>query len=164
LQSFRISPLTWRKALPPVISHKTMLQFSSKRSPVMHTLTIFLAKLIGLYCVVMAGGMIINGKSALAAIDGMIRSPQLLLMSGIMALPAGLALVIGHNVWSAGPLALVVTLIGWLVLVKAIALIAVPQQRMLQLYRAMHYDRWFTIYMVATMLLGLILTLAAFAA
>jgi hypothetical protein len=130
----------------------------------MHTLTIFLAKLIGLYCVLMAGGMIINARSTLAAIEGMIRSPQMLLFSGIISLPAGLALVIGHNVWSGGVLAVVVTLIGWMALIKAVALIAVPQDRMLQLYRSMHYDRWFTIYMAATLLLGLVLTLAAFAA
>ncbi|MGO9358623.1 MAG: hypothetical protein ACLP1D_13265 [Xanthobacteraceae bacterium] len=130
----------------------------------MHTLTIFLAKLIGLYVVLMAGGMLINRTSALAAIDGMIRSPQLLLFAGIVWLPAGLALVIGHNVWSGGALAVVVTLIGWVALVKAVALIAVPQDRMLQLYRSMHYDRWFSIYMAVILLLGLVLTLAAFAA
>jgi len=130
----------------------------------MHALTIFLAKLIGLYVVLMAGGMLINGKSTLAAIDGMIRSPHMLLIAGIVALPAGLALVIGHNVWSGGALTIAVTLTGWAVLVKAVSLIAVPQERMLTLYRAMHYDRWFTLYMAAVMVLGLALTLAAFSA
>src|SRR5690348_14216277 len=39
---------------------------------------------------------------------------------------AGTALVIGHNVWSGGVLPVVVTLLGWLTLIKGIALMAMP--------------------------------------
>jgi hypothetical protein len=130
----------------------------------MHALTIFLAKLIGLYCVLLAGGMLINRRDSLAAIEAMIRSPQMLLMSGVVALPAGLALVLGHNAWSGGPLAIVVTIFGWAVLIKAVALLAAPHDRMTRLYRAMHYDRWFTPYMVVVAALGLALAVAGFAA
>ena len=130
----------------------------------MHGLTVFLAKLIGLYCVLMAGGMLANRKDSLAAVEAMIESPELLLIAGVVALPAGLALVVGHNVWSGGVLPVAVTIIGWVVLIKAVALIAVPQQRMIFLYRSLHYERWFAAYMLATVTLGLALAGAGFAA
>jgi len=130
----------------------------------MHALTVFLARLIGLYCALMGAGMLINRRDALAAIEAMMNSPQILLMSGIIALPAGLALVIGHNVWSGGALPVVVSLVGWVVLVKAVALIALPHARMISLYRAARYDRWFAPYMLAVVALGLALAVAGFRA
>lgn len=129
----------------------------------MHASTIFLAKLLGLYCLLMAGGMLLNRRDSLAAIEAMIRSPQMLLMSGVVALPAGLALVLLHTVWSGGVLAVVVTVFGWAVLIKAVSLIALPQDTMLGFYRTLHYDRWFVPWMAAVAVIGLVLALAGFA-
>ena len=130
----------------------------------MHALTPFLAKLIGLYCALLGAGMLVNRKDSLAAIEAMMKSPQMLLISGVIALPAGLALVVGHNVWSGGVLPFVVTLVGWAVLIKAVVLIAVPQERLVRSYASLRYDRWFTPYMVAVTALGLILAIAGFTA
>lgn len=130
----------------------------------MHDLTIFLAKLIGFYCALLSAGMLINRKDSLAAIEAMVKSPQMLLISGVIALPAGLALVIGHNVWSGGVLPVVVTLTGWAVLIKATVLIAMPRERLARYYGSLHYDRWFTPYMLAVAALGVILAIAGFKA
>jgi hypothetical protein len=49
---------------------------------------------------------------ASADLDGALPKPPLVFVVEIFGLTGGLAMVLGHNVWSAG-LAFVVTLIGW---------------------------------------------------
>lgn len=129
----------------------------------MHTTTVFLARLIGLYCALLGAGMLVNRRASLAAIETTVRSPPWLLMSGIVALPVGLALVLVHSRWSDGALAFVVSLFGWAVLVKAVSLIALPQESMLRFYRTLNYDRWFVPWMAAVAAVGLVLALAGFA-
>jgi hypothetical protein len=41
----------------------------------------------------------------------------------IISLVVGVAMIVGHNVWSGGVLAVVVTLVGWLILLKGVALL-----------------------------------------
>jgi hypothetical protein len=48
----------------------------------------------------------------------------------IVTVAIGLALVLGHNVWSGGPLAIAVTLMGWATLVKGLALLCQRNERM----------------------------------
>ena len=48
----------------------------------------------------------------------MARSGPWMLFSGMVATAAGLAIVLGHNVWSGGALAIAVTLFGWAALLK----------------------------------------------
>ena len=49
-------------------------------------------------------------------------APELFLC-GVIATVAGLAIVLGHNVWSGGALPVVVTLSGWLALLKGVSLL-----------------------------------------
>ncbi len=124
--------------------------------------TLFLGKLIGLYLVIVALAMMARRKATIDALDGMMRNPSLLLFIDIVALAAGLALVIGHHVWSGGALPVIVTIVGWVVLLKALALLFVPQDQMIRLYEALNYKKYFFAYMSATLVLGLYLTIAAF--
>jgi hypothetical protein len=57
---------------------------------------------------------VVDGEEQGAAIDELVRSRGLMLIAGSFNLAAGLAIVLGHNVWSGGALTVVVTLIGWL--------------------------------------------------
>jgi hypothetical protein len=54
---------------------------------------------------------------------------------------AGVAAVIGHNVWSGGALPIVVTVIAWVTLLKGLALIAAPPGAMMAAYRVLHYPQ-----------------------
>jgi hypothetical protein len=40
-----------------------------------------------------------------------------------IAVTAGLAIVIGHNVWSGGALLVIVTLLGWIILIRGVVLL-----------------------------------------
>jgi hypothetical protein len=64
--------------------------------------TVFLSRLIGLYSVLASVSMFAHKQAMLAAVNALIESPPAVLILGVFTLAAGLALVLGHNVWSAG--------------------------------------------------------------
>jgi hypothetical protein len=127
-------------------------------------LTIFLGKFIGLYCIVVALAMMAHKQSAVAAINALIRNPPLLLLVEVLGLAIGLAMVIGHNIWSGGALPVVITLVGWLAAIRGAVLLALPQDRVLKFFAALRYDERFYVYMGGTLVLGLFLAFAGFTA
>ena len=95
----------------------------------MSPLTIYLAKLLGLYCVIVALAMSANKQQALETVNEWVRSPPLMMLTSAITLALGLALVVGHNVWSGGALPITVTVVGWLTLIKGLAILAVHLRR-----------------------------------
>ena len=130
----------------------------------MPPLTIFLAKLLGLYCIIVALAMMTRKQSAIATVNALIRNPPLLLLAEVLGLAAGLALVLGHNIWSGGALPIAVTLLGWVMAIRGAALLALPSDATMRLFNALRYEDRFYFYMGATLLLGLYLTIAGFRA
>src|SRR6516164_4027079 len=130
----------------------------------MSPLTIFLAKLLGLYCIIAALAMITRKQSAVATVRGLIASPPLLLLVEVIGLAGGLAVILGHNIWSGGALPVVVTLIGWLMAIRGAGLLALPPNTTMKLFEGLRYEQFFYFYMGATLLLGLYLTYAGFSA
>ena len=130
----------------------------------MTPLTVFLAKLLGLYCIVLTLAMITRKQSAIATIKALIASPPLLLFVEVIGLAGGLAMVIGHNIWSGGVLPVVITLLGWLMTIRGAALLALSPAATMKVFEALHYERMFYLYMGVTLLLGLYLTIAAYSA
>jgi len=130
----------------------------------MSALTVFLGKLIGVYCLIVALTMIANRRTTVDAVNDLITDPPLVLLSGVIAVAVGLGVVIGHNIWSGGALPVVVTLVGWASLIKGIALMALPQGQMAKLYKVLRYERFYLAYVGVTLALGLYLTIAAFSA
>ena len=68
----------------------------------MPPLTLFLAKLLGLYCVIVALAMMTRRQSAVATVRALIASPPLLLLVEVIGLAGGFAMILGHNIWSGG--------------------------------------------------------------
>lgn len=130
----------------------------------MFPLTIFLGKLLGLYCIILALAMMARKQSAVAAMNALIRNPPLLLYVEVIGLAAGLAMVIGHNIWSGGALPVVVTLVGWMMAIRGAVLLALPQDAVIKLFEVLRYEALFYVYMGATLLVGLYLTFAGFSA
>ena len=130
----------------------------------MSALTIFLGKLLGVYCLIVALTMMANRQTMVDAVHTLIRNPPLVLLSGVIAVGVGLGVVIGHNIWSGGALPIIVTIVGWVSLIKGVVLLALPAGQMAKLYKAMRYERFYLAYMGVTLALGLYLTIAAFSA
>ena len=68
--------------------------------------------------------MIAHKQSTVATIKALIRNPPLLLFAEVLGLAAGLAMVLGHNIWSGGALPVVITLLGWLIAIRGAVLLA----------------------------------------
>jgi hypothetical protein len=127
-------------------------------------LTVFLGKLIGLYCIIAALVLMAHKQRTVETVRALIRNPPLLLIVEVIALIAGLAMVLGHNIWSGGALPVIVTLIGWVVTIRGAALLALSQDTKLRIFEALRYEERFYIFMAVTLVLGIYLTVASFSA
>jgi hypothetical protein len=127
----------------------------------MSTLTVFLAKLLGLYLVALGSAMAANRTAMIATVNEIVRTPALLMLCAIIALSVGLALVVGHNVWTGGALPVAVTLIGWASLLKGLIFLYLPHRLSLSYYAALQYEKFFYVYASATLLLGILLFFGA---
>jgi hypothetical protein len=82
-------------------------------------LSIFLAKVLGLYLVILGLWLFIRCRSAETEIQGMMASPGAMTMGGILGLIFGLLIVVSHNVWHLD-WTVIITIIGYLALTKAL--------------------------------------------
>jgi len=86
----------------------------------MSSRTIFLSRLIGLYCLLLVPVEVIHRQATLDSVAGIIHNPSLMLVLGVFTLAIGLAMILAHNLWSGGALPVVVTIVGWLALIKGL--------------------------------------------
>jgi hypothetical protein len=124
--------------------------------------TKYLARLIGLFCIVAGLAMIGRRQEMVAAVDVLTHTPTLLLLVGLIALGVGLAMVLAHNVWSGGLLPVVVTLIGWLILLRGLVLLFLPAAMVATLFEALHFARLLYLYASIALVLGIYLAMAGF--
>jgi hypothetical protein len=129
----------------------------------MSTRTVFLSRLIGLYCIIASLSMIIRGRATVLIVEELVRNAPLLFVVGTMTLAAGLAMVLSHNVWSGGALPIVVTVAGWASLIKGVLLLFLsPQEAPAFFLGELHYGQLFYLYAAISLILGAYLTFAGF--
>lgn len=124
--------------------------------------TIFLSKLIGLFCVAFSLSMIAHRQTAVALITALVQDPPLVLLMGMIGLAAGLAIVFGHNIWSGGALTVVVTVVGWVILIRGLLLLLLPPATFVKLFASFHFDQFFLVYLAIPLALGVYLTWGGF--
>ena len=123
--------------------------------------TVFLAQLFGLYCIIIAATMLPQPEAFVTIVHAFVADAPLVLIAGVFTLFGGLALVLLHNCWSGGALPVIITLIGWLTLVKAVVLLALPSAKLVELYGGVSPTH-ILISGSLTLLLGIYLTVAGF--
>jgi hypothetical protein len=125
--------------------------------------TTFLSRLIGLYCIVVSLSMFTNKQATVETVTALINNRPLLYVVGVMAVAAGLAMVLSHNVWSGGALPVIVTLIGWATLIKgALFLFLSPEAEARVFLAGLHYEAYFYLYAAISLLLGIYLAYGGF--
>jgi hypothetical protein len=127
----------------------------------MSRLTVYLARLIGLFTVLIIADLMLHGS---AVVDSAVADQPLMFTYAIISLGLGLAMVLGHNVWSGGALPVVVTLVGWLILAKGLLLLFMAPEALSGMYARMQYAEHIYLYLAPSLLIGLYLTWAGFAA
>ncbi len=125
----------------------------------MSRLTVFLARFIGLFTVLLAIAVLVRGS---ATVEAAVADGPVMLTYAIISLAVGLAMILGHNVWSGGALPVVVTMVGWLILAKGIMLLFVTPEALTQIFGRMQYDEHFYLYLTPALVIGLYLTWAGF--
>jgi hypothetical protein len=88
--------------------------------------SIFLARLLGPLLLLVGAGIVLNPKSFRTIAGEVVRSVTLVYLFGFMDLAAGLAIILTHNVWLASWRVLI-TLIGWLLLIRGAVRIVAPE-------------------------------------
>lgn len=122
--------------------------------------TRFLSRLLGLYFLLFALSMVVQHRAPVDMVTVLMHDRLLIYVIGIILVFAGLAMVLGHNVWSGGVLPVVVTVVGWLALGKGLFfLFAPPDAAFFALFR---YDELFFAYLAYVTAFGAYLTYAGF--
>ena len=88
--------------------------------------SIFLAKLIGPLALALGLGVLFNRAAVRGVLDEFIRNPAIMFLAGVTTLPAGLAVVLTHNVWVAD-WPVIVTIVGWLTMFSGAMRIVAPE-------------------------------------
>jgi len=127
----------------------------------MSRLTVFLARLIGPFFVLLVVALLVRGS---ATVETAVADGPVMLVYAIISLAMGLAMILGHNVWSGGALPVVVTLVGWLILAKGLLLLFVTPEALNQVFDHMQYGEHYYLYLTPSLLVGLYLTWAGFIA
>lgn len=128
----------------------------------MRSSTIFLSRLIGLFTLILSLSMVAQRQLITETMSTMIYDRPLLLVLGMIALAAGLSIVLTHNIWTAGALPLVVTLIGWVILIRGIILLLMPSEALASLFAMFHFEDFFYLYAAISFALGFYLTYMGF--
>ncbi len=92
----------------------------------MSSRTIYLSRLIGLYCILVVPSLAMHKQATVDSAAALFHNSSMMLVLGIITVAAGLAMILAHNLWSGGALAVVVTLVGWLTLIKGMLFLLLP--------------------------------------
>ena len=129
----------------------------------MSSRTIFLSRLIGLYCIVIALSMMTRRQATVETVTVLLQNSSMMLIVGIITLAAGLAVVLAHNIWSGGALVVVVTLVGWMTLIKSLLFLFLPLGMEAGFFLGqLHYQQLFYLYGSFSLVLGVYLTYSGF--
>jgi hypothetical protein len=130
---------------------------------IMPSRTISLSRLIGLYCIFIALSMMTRRQATVEAVTALLQNPSMMFIVGVITLAAGLAMVLAHNIWSGGALVVVVTLVGWITVIKSLFFLFLPPEMEAGFFLGqLHYGQLFYMYTAISLVLGVYLTYGGF--
>ena len=130
----------------------------------MSSRTIFLARLIGLFAILLSLSELVHKQPMVETANALVRDRPLVFLLSMIGLLAGLAVVLAHNVWSGGALPVVVTLFGWILLIRGALLLFLPPEAVAGLLDFFRFEQLFYFYVGIMLVFGLYLTYAGFKA
>jgi len=128
----------------------------------MKPLTVYLGRLLGLFTLITSFWLLTERQNTLSTIPALLGDRPAMVIFAIIGLAGGLAIVLAHNIWSGGVLPILVTLIGWVMLIRGVLFLFLPPEATLRILAAMQFERFFYIYLAIPFVLGLSLSYLAF--
>jgi uncharacterized membrane protein len=98
--------------------------------------TLFLSRLLGLFFLIFGLAMLLHEQVYTVALATVAYVPLAMRWIAMIVTLAGLAMVLVHNVWSKPPVAVVVTLLGWLTLIKGLSYLFLPARWLEEFFQA----------------------------
>lgn len=118
------------------------------------TLTAYVAQLLGLYLALSGALMLVREQAMMVLVPKFVDSPPFLYFLGSLRVLIGLAIVLAHAMWI-GTLGTVIYLVGWLTLLRGIAMLLLPvetERKILEVFS--RGNVWYVTAMVAIVLGG----------
>lgn len=88
--------------------------------------SLFLARALSLYFIIISVSAFINRAYILNVMNEAINQPHILLFRGVLSLILGIILILMHNIWEMN-WHILITLIGWLVFIIGVYRVLFPQ-------------------------------------
>lgn len=123
-------------------------------------LPVYLARVWGLGSVLICAGLLLNQRTFIDMMQHLQADSISVLIAGVLALGIGVAQVVGFNSWTADYRGLI-TLLGWLSLLKGIAIIIVPGY-LTQFAHVFIKETWYMALVTLFLILGAYLCYAGF--
>jgi hypothetical protein len=89
--------------------------------------SIFLARLIGPVMALVGVSLLVNEAAFRKMAQEFLRTPALIFFSGMILMPAGLAVVLSHNVWVMD-WPVIITLLGWAAVISGAIRVFAPER------------------------------------
>jgi hypothetical protein len=124
-------------------------------------LSIYLAKLIGLYVLIVAADLIFRRHEIKAAVKDFCSSTGLVVFSGALSLLMGLAIVIAHPVYESG-LEGSITVLGYLIILRGVWRMVFPSRIKKHMAACFRKGYWSIVLIMVA--LGIYLTYSGFTA
>jgi hypothetical protein len=130
----------------------------------MQVRTVLLSRMIGIYCIICAILMAVRRQFTLDAVTALLTSPLAMFVAGVFTLVLGLAMILGHNYWSGGALKVIVTVVGWVVVLKAVIILFLPTGMQTAYLKGFRLAENLYLYTAVLFVLGAYLAWAGFRA
>ncbi|MGB2629916.1 MAG: hypothetical protein WBD24_00735 [Candidatus Omnitrophota bacterium] len=125
--------------------------------------SIFLAKLIGPYLIIVSVGVLLNLEFYRKMVDDFVKNAAVLYIGGVLALFFGLLLVLFHNKWTLS-WTLIITIMGWIGILKGVWLIVFPKMMAKISIEYFKKTAVLIVHLAIVFILGVILTVMGFVA
>lgn len=123
-------------------------------------LSLFLAKLLGLYTVIVCIAFLVRRKDVPVLVDAWMKDTPLMVVSGAFTLILGLAIVLAHNVWTPDWRG-AVTLLGWMGVLKGVLRLFLPTSAR-SWAKGMVDSPWYALVLLVFFAVGVWLTYVGF--
>ena len=125
-------------------------------------LTYFYAELFGVMMLVAGLALLANRETVIAAMHELSETRGALLVSGTLSLFVGLVIVLTHNEWSGSTLALVVTILGWLSVLKGLFFFFAPHRSLRASVQSLMTGATYRLLAFVALILGIYLVYNGF--
>ena len=125
-------------------------------------ISILIAKIFGIAAVVEGLLLIVRTTDMVSVMDGLKKSRGATMAITAIALVLGLFLVSVHNIWSGESFQTVITLIGWVVLIKGLVFLLMPHSFTERIITRFNNAKTYRIAGVIEIIVGLWLAISGF--